>query len=125
MAFDGFILGKLLPLFFNLAFHLFSDLDFRHQCKQEENIIYGYDFHDGRNVAQEKIQDDELNLRLSIDFIIPPQQSYSSTSPWYLKINKEMDDKDELQKSLVSIVYYFALDGDGYFKLKTIPKTVS
>ncbi|KAI9025132.1 glycoside hydrolase [Phycomyces nitens] len=82
----------------------------RHACDQGDNINgYGYNKHDGRNYAKQKINDGPSNIAITTEFIKVPGGQHGGD--WGVRVRgKPMNDNID---TVTSIFFSLALEGEG------------
>ncbi|KAI9314210.1 glycoside hydrolase [Dichotomocladium elegans] len=82
----------------------------RHACDQGDGIQgYGYQKHDGRTYAMQKINDAPSNIAITTEFIKIPGGEHGGD--WGVRIHGIPVDNQH--PSTTSIIYYFGLEGEG------------
>jgi mannosyl-oligosaccharide glucosidase len=75
----------------------------RHECSQHDDIIYGWNMHDGRTFGSQNIRDKLLNLDLTTDFVKVPHGNHGGD--WVLRVTGKLR-----SESPVSVVFYAGSD---------------
>ncbi|KAI8074787.1 glycoside hydrolase [Gongronella butleri] len=82
----------------------------RHACEQNDGLAgYGYQKHDGRSFAVQKLNDQPSNIELTTEFIKVPGGEHGGD--WGVRIHGKPIHPQA--PSTTSVIFYFGLEGEG------------